>query len=336
VVHNVLFPFPPEENTTSYSVENFNYAAFADATYEVTDDFSVLGGLRYTVYDYDLSNMDVAAGTSTRETFDKGFLTWRLGGQYHINSETMVYATVSRSVKSPVVDAPPADDPTAEALLIDAEVPTNYELGAKLTAFDSRLALDLNAFYTQVEDYQGEVCTYGDSGNLTCGQTNIDEVVSKGIEIDIFGQPMAGVTLSSGYIFNPVEYPSGSIETLIDEQMMNTVKHKFTFAAEYEKHVSEKLLGFIGFDTVYKSDKRLNTELLESSVYPGHWMTGARIGVRDMGDKWNMYIFGRNLGDEPEVTWRSPASAGDTGSITSIILTPKSFRQIGVSFNMNF
>jgi iron complex outermembrane receptor protein len=334
----VLFPYPPEPNTASYNVKNFNYAAFADATYDVTEDFSLLGGLRYTVYDYDLRNEDIIEGTpvASTTTFDKGYLTWRAGAQYDINPDAMVYATIARSVKSPVVDPPPVDDPGAEATLIKAEVPTNYELGAKLTAFDRRVAIDLNAFYTAVEDYQGEVCTYGESGNLTCSQTNIDEVVSKGLEIDMFGQPVPGLTINSGYIYNPVEYPSGSIESLVGEQIMNTVKHKFTFAAEYENNLTDNLLGFVGADTVYKSDKRLNTELLESSVYPGHWMTGARIGVRDVGDKWNVYVFGRNLGNEPEVTWRTPASAGDTGSITSLILTPKSFRQIGVSFNMNF
>jgi iron complex outermembrane receptor protein len=246
----VLFPYPPDPNTASYNIENLNYAAFADATYEVTDNFSVLGGLRYTVYDYELRNEDVATGVTTGETFDKGFFTWRAGAQYDVNPDTMLYATISRSVKSPVVAPPPIDDPTAEALLIRAELPTNYEIGTKLTAFDNRVALDVNAFYTAVEDYQGEICTWGDTGNLTCRQTNIDEVVSKGVEIDIFGQPVAGLTLNSGYIFNPVEYPSGSIVTLVGEQMMNTVKHKFTFAAEYERSITENLLGFVGVDTV--------------------------------------------------------------------------------------
>ena len=333
----ILFPYPPEQSTTTYSNENINYAAFADATYDVTDDFSLLGGVRYTVFDYELRNADIATGVSTMTSIDKGYFTWRVGAQYDVNPDTMVYATISRSVKSPAISPPPLDDPEAPATLIRAEEPTNFELGMKLSAFDNRVALDLIGFYTQVDDYQGQECWMNEeTQNLNCRMTNLDEVESKGIEIDIFGQPVAGLTINAGYIYNPVEYPSGSIETLVGEQIMNTIKHKITFAAEYERNVTEGLLGFVGFDTVYRSDKRLNTALDWFAVYPGHWMTGARIGIRDVESKWNLYLYGRNLGNEHTVTWRSPASAGNTGTCITQILTPESFRQIGLSFNINF
>ena len=326
--------FPLEPNTTITTVKNKNYAAFADATFSVTSSFSLLGGVRYSVYDYTLRNKDTTEGTVVGADVDKGYFTWRLGGQYRINPESMVYATISRSVKSPVVDPPPLDEPDAPSTFIKAEQPTNYELGTKLTGFNNRLAMDVNGFYTKVKDYQGELCEINPENQaLTCRQTNINEVVSKGVEIDIFGRPYRGLTISTGYIFNVVEYPSEFADQgLNGEQMMNTLRHKFTFAVDYEKRITGNLLGFVGFDTIYKSKKRLNTELKPYAVFPEHWITGARIGIRNIDDRWNLSLFGRNLFDEPE-----PVGLYSFGeSIIWQIQTERSHRQVGLSFNMNF
>ncbi len=326
--------FPPELGTTRSTTDNQNYAVFADANYAVTDSFKVLGGLRYTVYDYSLRNEDTATGAVVEESLDKGFFTFRVGGQYDVNPDTMVYATVSSSVKSPVVDPPALDDPDGESRLIKAELPTSYELGTKLTAFGNRVALDVNGFYTKVKDYQGELCEINPENQaLNCSQTNIDEVVSKGFEIDIFGQPFAGFRINTGYIYNIVTYPSEFSSVGLDgKQLMNTLRHKFTFSAEYERNLTSRILGSVAFDTVYKSDKRMNTELRPYAVYPAHWVTGARIGIRDINDRWNLFLFGRNLFEEPE-----PVGLYSFGeSVIWQINTERSFRQVGLSFNMNF
>ena len=238
---------------------------------------------------------------------------------------------VRRGVKSPIVNPPPLDNPDAPSTLIEAEIPTSFELGTKLAVFDNRVALDINAFYTDVEDYQGQACYYGENQALICQFTNIDGVESKGIEIDIFGQPVDGLTINAGYLYNIAEYPS-DFGDVAGEQLRDAPKNKFIFNTHYERSVTEGLFGFIGFDTVYKSDKRINTDVRPYSVLPSHWVFGARIGIRDINDKWDLSLFGRNLSSEPEPV----AKFGFGQSVVWQILTERDFRQIGLSFNMNF
>ena len=324
--------FPPEPVTTETIVENKNYAVFADGTYPITDVFRVLGGLRYSVYDFSVHNENIIDGTVSEDGIDKGYWSWRAGAQYDVNPETMLYATVTRGVKTPVVSPPPLDDPGGDSTLIQAEIPTSYELGAKLTLFDNKLALDINGFYTDVKDHQGQSCIYNpETQALNCSVINISEVTSKGVEIDIFGQPVDGLTINAGYLYNIAEYPAES-GALVGEQLRNAPKNKFTFNAQYERNVTDGLLGFVGFDTVYKSDKRINTDLRPYSVLPSHWMYGARIGIMDSNDKWSLSLFGRNLSSEPEPV----AKFGFGQSVVWQILTERDFRQIGLSFNMNF
>lgn len=329
-----LFPilFPVTQSTLKSTVENKNYAAFADASYPVTDTVTVLGGVRYSVYDFSIRNEDVSNGTVIEDGIDKGYVTFRAGVQYDLNPDTMFYATVSSGVKTPIVSPPPITEPDGPSTFIKAERPTNYEMGTKLTAFDNRVALDLNGFYTKVKDYQGQICwTDPETSALACQSASVDEIESKGIEVDIFGQPMAGVKINVGYLFNIAEFPS-DYGDLAGEQILNAPRNKLTLNAEYERNVTEGLLGFAGFDTVYKSDKRVNTALDPSSIIPSHWVTGARIGIRDLNDKWNLYLFGRNLFEESEPV--AQFSFGDTAVM--MIPTERDFRQVGLSFNMNF
>jgi len=326
-------------NTTETITKSKNFALFADANYQISDAFTVLAGLRYSMYDLNVTNENILAtdpefGTFEEINNEENFLTWRAGLQYDANEDIMLYATYATSVKGPVVVAPQQTELSEGSRIIDAETPASFELGTKIAAFDKKLALDLNAFYTTVDDYQGQECEYDiDTGALICPPTNINEVESKGFEIDIFGQPIPGMKINASYVYNEVEYPSEYADQGLEgKQLMNAPKHKFTFSGEYGKEVIKNLYGFVGFDTTYKSEKRLNTELDPSSVYDACWVTGARIGISNIENTWSFTIFGRNLFEEPEpiAVYQFPPST------VVQIPTEYQFRQVGFSLNYNF
>ena len=87
-------------------------------------------------------------------------------------------------------------------------------------------------------------------------------------------------------------------------------------------------------DAVYKSERRLNTMWYPSSIYPDCWVFGARIGISEIdNEKWSLTLFGRNLFEEPEPVAIFQAYHDQ---MHMSITKENSYRQVGISFNMNF
>ena len=99
--------------------------------------------------------------------------------------------------------------------------------------------------------------------------TNVSGVKTKGIEVDIFGQPVDGFTLNLNAIYNPAKYPAGYLSAdgsdLGGTQLTRSSKTKVALSAEYAFHVTDATEFVVGADTVYRS---------EQSIYPSHTSQG--------------------------------------------------------------
>ena len=133
-----------------------------------------------------------------------------------------------------------------------------------------------------------------------------------------------------GYIYLIGEYPPG--DTLEGQQRVGLAKNKVTFSAEYGRSLTGKLYGFAAFDTVWKSRIRMNTEIGDpTEFYDDHFISGGRIGVKDMDEKWNCDLFIRNIFDE-----HFPVSLFPGSGTANVIPGETTFRQVGISFDYNF
>lgn len=125
------------------------WAAFANATYDLTDDWDVSGGLRYSANDQSVSqiiggllvggpNVDFGKVSSKDNA-----VTFSASTSYKVAPDAMVYARVSSGYRpgGPNFATPGAPDSFGPDRL------TNYEIGLKSDLFDRRLMLNLTAFY---------------------------------------------------------------------------------------------------------------------------------------------------------------------------------------------
>jgi len=199
---------------------------------------------------------------------------------------------------------------------------------------------DANVFYSEVENYQGQLCTPNvPPPGLTCIPQNIDGVVSQGAEFNIFGRPIDELTLNAGIMYNRAEYPGGfrgqDGSDLSGEQLYNAPEWKLTFSGEYDHPVTDGITGFIAADTVYKSEVRYAASTDPNLSFDAHWIFGGRIGVRSEDGRWTAALFGRNLTNEHEPILRFanfPEGAGNYGQF----LTAQSFRLVGISLDYRF
>jgi iron complex outermembrane recepter protein len=318
-VHSFL---PQTENTYISSA-----ALFGNLTFHLTDHFRLIMGGRYThdsVTDslYDLAQTPNYGGA--KDTVDN--LSWRIGAQYDVNRNLMGYITVSRGFKGPQVnDGTLADGVT----VVKPEIPQNYELGAKATVLNGRLGLNGDVFYEVVHDFQSQVCTPNinnlgvDTGEL-CQPSNVPQVVSRGVEANLFGKPIDGLTVNAGYIYNPATYPKGYAATdgtdVGGQQLAYTSKTKITLNGNYERQITDNINGFVAVNATYRSQVWLYTSSNPNYLYPSYWTLGGEIGVR-LRQGWKLSIFGQNLTDEsvPAIIYPSQYSG--------LLATPAAYQQ---------
>ncbi|MFT4077614.1 MAG: TonB-dependent receptor [Asticcacaulis sp.] len=253
----------------------------------------------------------------------------RIGLQYKANPDLMFYGTLSRGFKAPQIN----DTVFGTAAIVRPEIPTSAELGVK--GMIGRVGIDANLFYTKVKDYQGQSCVFTPA--LTCGPKNVPEVISKGLEIDMFGKPLPNLTLNGGFIYNPVTYPdqyTGSDGTEIGgTQMTGAPKYKFNLSAQYDVNLPNDFKGFISVDTTYKSLVHMYPSSDVNYDVAAHWITGAKVGVKLPDGSTTLSLYARNIGNTPDPVNIYPGpSTGDYQQIVG----KQGRRVVGISLDKSF
>jgi len=348
----VILPFPGVivHTSTTTNTTNKSEAAFGQMTYHVTDQLGLIAGLRYT-------HQELSAFSSPSEfaSLDKDNISGRLGLQYKINPDLTSYFTVVRGYKGPQVT--PEQQGTPQQV-IGAEIPTAFELGIKGSALDHRLGWDSDIFYSRVHDYQGQACTINPVGNLVCVGQSVDQVTTKGFELNAYGQIAPGLSITAGYIYDVAKYPSGytgydpnnllgGTTDLSNQQIVGVPKNKVSLSALYDFPISAAIHGFVNADTVYKSAMRLGPTADPRFVYPQNWNTGLRLGIKSPTDTWSAALFARNLGNdhEPVTLFGGPSfvppgvvpfiPAGAVNGVSGW-QTVNSLRQVGITLEAKF
>jgi iron complex outermembrane receptor protein len=353
--------------STDTNTTNKSEAAFGQTTYHVTDQLGLIAGIRYTHQDLsDFSSATPATpgspagppmpGTPAQfGSLSKDNVSGRLGVQYKIDPDLTSYFTVVRGYKGPQVT--PAAQGTPQTV-IDAEIPTAFELGIKGSVLERRLGWDADVFYSRVHDYQGQSCSINPVGSLVCVGQSVDHVVTKGVEANAYGQIAPGLSLTAGYIYDVAKYPNGyqgydpnnllgGHTDLSNQQLVGVPKNKVSLSALYDFPLGSAVHGFLNADTVYKSAMRLGPTADPRFVYPGNWNTGLRVGVKSPTDAWSVALFVRNLSNDNEpVTLFGGPSFVPPGMVPQIPLgavngvsgwqTANSLRQVGITLEGKF
>jgi iron complex outermembrane receptor protein len=314
-------------------------AVFGQATYHVTDKFQLIFGARYTnerlsvtatTNTAPFAPIPNAAGAVTENNF-----SYKAGVQYDFTPEVMAYAFAAQGYKGPEINNA---NPLVPATIINPELPMDYEGGLKTVLLDGKLAADLSAWYMDVRGFQGQQCLPVPTG-LACGPVNYTGVVTYGAEVDVYGQPLPGLSVNTGLIYNPATYPPGTLASdgsgdLGGEQLGNAPLWKFTFSGEYDHPIVEGIEGFISANAVYKSDLNLDNSNDPNLHFPAHWIWGGQIGARFDHGRYDIALFGRNLGNvhEPVLIFPNFPNPGDYGAY----YTPQSFRLVGIVLDARF
>jgi len=325
-----------DSGTHFASVKTTDYAAFGNATYHFTDTLRGIAGLRYTHSSVSETGQDTAKQPPPNTmdlTVDASKVSYRAGLQYDLMPHLMGYLTVSSGYKGPQI----ADDiQHGNVYGVRPEIPTSTEMGVKASAFENRLAVDADVFYTSVTDYQGQLCSPNNMGTINCVPSNVSKVVTKGAEADIFGNPVPGLTLNFSGIYNPAEYPNGYLSSdgsdLGGTQLTRSSKTKLTFSGEYAYPIGSVSL-VVGGNATYRSKQSIYPSSAQMFIVDAGTIYDARVGIKS-GDGWDLYVFGRNLGSQhfPRDLFPTPFQNGGLWQV----LDSSAHKLVGLQFGMKF
>ena len=348
--------------------QTHSYAGFGQATYRVTDRIRLIVGGR-------LDREDVSA-VSTRHVYpgavasftslfgpsgstnDTDF-SYKLGAQYDVTRDVMAYLTYTKGYKGPSVN----DGSTSATapLIVKPEIPHAFELGLKSSWFERRLAVNADLFHTEIDNFQ---TTVYDSDANTFVFGNAPSLTSQGAELEVYGQPLPGLSINGGFAYIDAKYGSGYFVTCGPTQtaaqgclprtvnghttnqsnadgapLVGAPKYKLTLSGEYFHRAFEGWDGFLDVDAVYTSSIYYNAAYDPGSVAGDHFVVGGKLGLRTPDSRFGVSLYVRNLTDQRIPTYLSPtplaAQLGDL-SAHSAEWGPESFRTFGVSLDAKF
>lgn len=176
------FDFSTRQGTS----DTTSLAAYADVTYNLSEVFTVFGGVRYTEDDRSYKSQDFARADSrgsidASETFDEP--TWRVGVQYFPRDGVQFYGLISTGYKAGGFNrySPPSDGALSYSLVFQPETITNYEVGMKSDSADGTLRTNVSVFYNEIDDFQAYAFDNSLPSSIT---TNAATAETWGVELE--------------------------------------------------------------------------------------------------------------------------------------------------------
>lgn len=304
-----------------------SYAAFANASFDITESVSISAGLRYTHESKDYfrtTSTFYGALPAFNATYDftppQGeWDDWSpmASIDWQATDDVMLYARVAKGFKSGGFNG--RANSAAESTEYDPETVWSYEAGFK-SRFADQLTLNGAVFTSSYEDFQARVSGL-DEDPMTglpipvLSVLNAGKLDISGAELEAEWRPVDGLILDSqiGYLdakyknFDDARFPEGSRAF---QQPAFAPEWTMRFGAQYRIDLDSAGLITLGAQTRYKSRTALavdNTYVIgsvgtdtevEGLFQDGFWVHDARIVYEAASRNYTIGVYGANLADK--------------------------------------
>ncbi len=290
--HNVIVSVLGADRGDRLDVNETNaYAAFFQGTYQYSDKLSVTAGIRQS---YENKKCGGVRGTTDVPEVEEDWsaTTPKLGIDYALNDDVLLYASATRGFKSGVCRA---------ELLVDPELLWSYELGAKADWFDGKLRTNGAFFLYDYTDLQ--VFTF--QGSNEAAITSAPTVDIWGAELEISANPIEGLFFSSAISYLSTEYSnffsndvSGNVTDLSGNSLPFAPELTFNLTTQYSIPIgSSKELNlqaeYLWTDDVYHT--QFNDEITTQKAYG---LVNLRADLKMLDNGWKVSAYVKNATNE--------------------------------------
>jgi iron complex outermembrane receptor protein len=355
----VLYPedinaFGLDRFIADYVQETDSYGFYLHTETQLNDSWKFIVGVRYS-YDERTFN-----GTATNESFgevypvtelnetnDESAVTGKIGLDWKVNSDLLVFGNVATSYKSGVYYGGAVLDSDAWSYVKPEDV-LSAELGFKWTLLDGSMQLNGAVFALEYENRQSLLTFVSDefsdfSGFAVADTTlaNIPESQTKGFELDVNWLPTDELTLQAGiaYLDSKVtkapttqdlrginvdpsvndqahEDGFGFVDALADNLVEGTVlsqapEWSYNALVAYDMPLENDL--YLKFQTSYSYSGTQYAQLADANAKYGSISSlNGLISLTSDEDGWAISLWARNLLDNDAETYSFTGFAGRT------------------------
>lgn len=307
-------------------------AAFAHASYTLTDAWRLTGGVRYTVdakrattqfryvfwnpvfgVAFDSTPTTVAGDIWAQREYagkllkirDDGF-TVRAGVEYEPSRDLLVYATFAQGYKAGGFTL---GDATANNTT-DPETLYSYEVGAKRNLTPD-LRVSGAAFYYDYRDFQAPITAFNpQTGGAFAQYTNIDKAELYGLELEGDWNATPSLWLQAGYTYlhgeikrfccaidNTAGLPLNTPQNLAGNAMPRSPRHKASLSGTYTWTLEPGSV-ILGASAAYQS--AYNQSVFDNPLFKvkAYTLVNANLTWRAASNRYDVILGVSNLTDE--------------------------------------
>ena len=333
-----------------------SYAGYAQATYSLTPDFRITGGLRYTkdkldsevatslvygLFNPDVPNADPIPIIPYRRV-KQGFGRWsyRAAAEYDVTPDVMAYASINHSFKQGGVYLTPLSSP-AEAEPFSPETNTAYEAGVKSTLLGGALRFNIAGFYNDYGDMQVFAVRPTTNGIPSLTIQNAASAHIYGVETDFTLRPTHNFRIDGGIGWlhaRFADYPNAAIDPVTGESLdfsgnplPGAPDWSGNIAATYDLELDSDWGASARVDYSFVGRRYFDSTKIKLIGDEGYSTLDARLSIKPPGGVFEVALWGRNLTD---TTYLQNAT-----DLTSIGFSPQFYgarRSYGVTMSASF
>ncbi len=341
------------------NIETKAWALFGEATWDISEQWRLVAGLRYTDEEKDFVGKnifftDVLGFPGFESTDNRSFddTNYRLALQWYATSDVMFYGSISNGFKSGGYSSDCFSPvPVCFNPVLPEEV-TTWELGLRSEFFDNRWRVNFTYFDNDYEDLQ-----LGGSTRRGFIRFNVPKVATNGFEIESVFQATEKLSFDGYIAYLDGEYKElnqdavdsiagtgpnpkcgGQIPT--DECVINNFSLKnapewnYMLAANYVTNFNSGHFMTFRVSAAYEDESYNLVGNPEAIKRDETTIWDARIALNNPNDTWSIALWGKNLSDEvyyPAATTVGAAAIGVPG-----LAFPGQPRTYGVDFRYTF
>ncbi|MBO9710291.1 MAG: TonB-dependent receptor [Caulobacter sp.] len=352
---------------------NTNYAIYTQATYDLTDKTSLIGGARLNRQKIDYTfdkTIFTGINPTGRQVFGKAdqddAVTGKIGVQHKWTPEIMTFATYSTGYKGQAYDLVSAFDArTASQMPVPAETAKNYEIGMKSTLFDRRVYLNVTAFDADFYGFQTTITATLPDGTFLTALNSVGHLRTRGVEVDALARIGPHLRLNAAGAYTDatvVSFPNGPcynnqpltpggchldntnsrVQDLAGQRLNNTPEWKFNVGGQYDVPLDTLPFdGFVAF--AYRWQSKINFALSQdpTQVQKAYGIFDLSAGVTDHDGKYKFSVFANNLFNKHYAQGLGNGTAGFSAPGVTVVGTNwfpgrDSFRYAGARLDVNF
>ena len=308
------------------SQQTTSAAVFGQLEYELSDAWSIIGGVRWTTDDKDLEVIPGPTSPSPADTIsiDDDFFNWDLALTWGVSEDWSLYGRAANGSRGPVTLGRFGFTSAAKT-----ETTNSLEFGFKSTLLDGRARWN-GAIYGYQNDDQQLTAT-GGAGNVN-QLLNADQVNGAGVETDFEILVTENLFVSTNLSWNDTEIddpallqdsctaspsctrldpvvatkpnffdpggPDVQIVSIDGNPLPRAPEWIFNFILQYSVPMASGASIYFNTDWNYRDESEIFLYRSVEFVAEDRWLGGLRIGYRNAKENMDFALVGRNITDE--------------------------------------